>query len=108
MMPVKVEVYEQLLQASNYIESEIEFLIDGFKNGFSLESKIQVEGIRWTAPNLRLNVGNETILWNKVMKEVQAKNVAGPFEEVLYKWLIQSPIGQVPKDGGKATRLIFH
>ena len=46
-----------------------------------------------TAPNLKLTVGNETILWNKVMKEVKAKRYAGPFTEDF----IQSPIGLVPK-----------
>ena len=40
------------------------------------------------------------------MKEVQAQRVAGPFNEIPYKNYIQSPIGLVPKAGGK-TRLIF-
>ena len=41
------------------------------------------------------------------MKEVKANRVVGPFKEIPYKNFIQSPIGLVPKAGGK-TRLIFH
>ena len=42
------------------------------------------------------------------MKEVQAKCYARPFDLIPYKHFIQSPIGLVPKDGGKDCRLIFH
>ena len=80
--------------------------MEGFKKGLSL----QYEGTRDradTSDNLPLRVGNKTILWNKLMKEVKAKRVAGPFEQVPYDKFIQSPIGLVPKDGGK-MRLIFH
>ena len=41
------------------------------------------------------------------MKEVEQKCFAGPFENIPYKNFVQSPIGLVPKAGGK-TRLIFH
>ena len=42
------------------------------------------------------------------MKEVKEKRYAGPFEQIPFDNYIQSPIGLVPKDGGKDTRLIFH
>ena len=43
------------------------------------------------------------------MKEVEAGRYAGPFEEIPFdNNFIQSPIGLVPKDNGKDTRLIFH
>ena len=43
------------------------------------------------------------------MKEVQARRYAGPFANPPFDdHFIQSPIGMVPKDGGKQTRLIFH
>ena len=41
------------------------------------------------------------------MKEVKEKRFAGPYDEILFKYFIQSPVGLVPKSGGK-TRLIFH
>ena len=42
------------------------------------------------------------------MKEVGAKWFVGPFEKPPFDHYIQSPIGLVPKDNGKKTRLIFH
>ena len=61
-----------------------------------------------TAPNLKLRIGNKTELWNKVMKEVDLGRYAGPFEDPPFDSFVQSPIGLVPKDKGKKTRLIFH
>ena len=82
--------------------------MSGFCDRFDIryrgDTKVQLE-----SRNLKLRgVGNETILWNKVMKEVEAKRVAGLFKEIPYKYYIQSPIGLVEKDGGSDCRLIFH
>ena len=52
-------------------------------------------------------VGDKVDLWNKIMKEVEAKRVAGPFDEIPFENYIQSPVGLVPKAGNK-TRMIFH
>ena len=63
------------------------------------------------SPNLKLNIGDEVDLWNKVMKEVKLGRYAGPFKEIPDEFaddFIQSLIGLVPKDDGKDTRLIFH
>ena len=57
---------------SKYDIEESKFLIDGFRNGFSIGYD-QSESVQLTAPNLQLRIGDETVLWNKVMKEVQAK-----------------------------------
>ena len=61
-----------------------------------------------TAPNLVLRIGSELELWNKVMKEVKLKRYVGPYEEIPFDSYIQSLIGLLPKDNGKATHLIFH
>ena len=106
--PVDVDKFEKLLHESKYDRKETEFLIDGFRNGFSLGYEGE-ENVKISSPNLKFrNVGNQTILWNKVMKEVREKRYAGPFEKIPFDNFIQSPIGLVPKDGGKDTRLIFH
>ena len=42
------------------------------------------------------------------MLEVQKGRYAGPFDKPPFEYFIQSPIGLVPKDKGKKTRLIFH
>ena len=105
---MNVSRLEQLLRLSQYDEVKTEFLVDGFSKGFDLGYVNENTEIQQTAPNLKFTIGNKTILWNKVMKEVQAGRYAGPFERIPFKNYIQSPIGLVPKDGGKKTRLIFH
>ena len=106
--PVKVKVLEELLTKSNYDQSETAFLLDGFTNGFSLEYQ-GPQNVKITSPNLKFReVGTPTELWNKVMKEVKAERYAGPFEKIPFENFIQSPIGLVPKDGGRDIRLIFH
>ena len=105
--PVKVGKLESLLNRTEYPHQEMVFLCDGFRNGFD----IGYEGPqhrRSCASNLPLSVGNETILWNKLIKEVKLGRVAGPFEDIPFQNYIQSPIGLVPKAGGDETRLIFH
>ena len=56
--PVKAERLEFLLRQAGYDSEKSEFLVQGFKNGFSLE----YEGDRTettTAPNLRFLFGNK-------------------------------------------------
>ena len=105
---MNTQVLEELLLLSNYDKQETAFLLNGFRNGFSIGYKGQ-ENVKIKSPNLKFRgVGNPTILWNKVMKEVKGQRYAGPFEEIPFQYFIQSPIRLVPKDGGKDTRLIFH
>ena len=105
--PVNTKRFRQLLEISKYDKKKTQFLINGFDNGFPLGYEGPTK-IQKFAPNLTLRVGSPTILWNKIMKEVKEKRYAGPFTEPPFKNFIQSPIGLVPKDGGKETRLIFH
>ena len=97
-----------MLTETNYDQEQARYLVNGFRFGFNLGYAGRRTKIRRLAPNLRLNVGSPTQLWNKVMKEVKLKRYAGPYLEVPYQNFIQSPIGLVPKDHGKDTRLIFH
>ena len=97
-----------MLVESEYDKTETKFLVDGFKNGFSIGYEGN-EQVKIKSPNLKFReVGDPVQLWNKVMKEVKEERYAGPFEEIPFENYIQSPIGLVPKDGGKDTRLIFH
>ena len=105
--PVKVEVFGKLLKQSGYDSKGTEYLVRGFKEGFSLEYKGDRKVIR-SAPNLKLRIGSPVVLWNKVMLEVEKGRYAGPFEKPPFEHYIQSPIGLVPKDKGTKTRLIFH
>ena len=106
-MPFNVVELNQLLVESNYPARKRNFVVQGFKYGFSLKYH-GPQKVRRYAPNLMLRSGNKYDLWNKVMTEVQANRYAGPFDEVPFDNFIQSPIGLVPKDKGTKTRLIFH
>ena len=104
--PVNANRLEQLLRESKYNQEETKYLVTGSKHGFSLEYEDPL--IRQdTSKNLPFHVGDKFDLWAKIMKEVNLKRYAGPFKKVLFENFIQSPIGLVPKAGGK-TRLIFH
>ena len=107
--PVKADTLNKLLIEVNYPRKKRLFLVKGFKKGFSLQYRGNRK-VRMTSPNLKFTVGDKVVLWNKVMKEVQAKRYAGPFpyDKPPFEYFIQSPIGLVPKDGGRETRLIFH
>ena len=106
--PVDVDKLEQLLIETNYDKVETEFLVNGFRNGFSIGYSGSHE-VKINSPNLKFReVGDPITLWNKVMKEVKELRYAGPFESIPFEYYIQSLIGLVPKDGGKDTRLIFH
>ena len=101
-------VLQQLLEQAKYPQSEISFLIQGFNKGFDIGYQ-GPQDRQDEAPNIPLRVGSPTEMWNKLMKEVSLSRVAGPFtkQRFPFKNYVQSPIGLVPKAGGK-TRLIFH
>ena len=105
--PVNPTYFEELLKESNYDERKTKFIVNGFKNGFTLEYRGPTK-IKLTSPNLKLSIGDEIDLWNKVMKEVKLKPYAGPFKTIPFENYIQSPIGLVLKDNGKNMQLIFH
>ena len=104
MTPVDIDLFEKLLIEANYDQNETRFLTNGFRFGFPLQYHGKPD-VQLVAPNLKFKIGTEEELWRKVMKEVKLGRFAGPFDKIPYKYFIQSPIGLVPKDGGKATRL---
>ena len=105
--PIRIEKYEQLLRDTKYLAEDRDFLVRGFKEGFDIGyDGPAVQQNR--AENIHFTIGNEAELWNKIMKEVKLGRYAGPFKNIPYQNFIQSPIGIVPKGGGKKTRLIFH
>ena len=106
--PINADKLRELLVWSNYDRQETEFLFKGFTEGFDIEYQ-GPEDRQDRSKNLPFRIGNERILWNKIMKEVEAKRVAGPFSKnsIPFDNYIQSPLGLVPKSGNKA-RMIFH
>ena len=78
--PVKIEVYEMYLHDSGYsskFPEKAKLLIDGFKHSFDLGYEGD-EHVKRSAQNLKIRIGTEKDLWNKVMKEVKLKRYAGP------------------------------
>ena len=106
--PVHAGKLKMLLEKAGYCPDKTEYLYQGFSSGFSLKYQGNLNRGRHFTPNLKFRVGSLLELWNKVMKEVEAGRYAGPFEEPPFDCFVQSPIGLVPKDKGKKTRLIFH
>ena len=106
VMPVKVDVLQQLLWDTGFDKEKSDFLIDKFINGFPIGYDGDTN-VKMRSPSLKLNMGSECILWNKVMKEVKLNRYVGPFKDIPYDNFIQSPIGLVPKDNGKDVQLIL-
>ena len=106
--PINVKQLEKFLHEVNYHPDLTTELIEGFHAGFDLGYRGPTERVN-TSRNLPFTpgVGDPVDMWNKIMKEVKLNRYAGPYDEVPYKFYVQSPIGLVPKVGGK-TRLIFH
>ena len=97
---------EQLLIESNYDRGKTNFIVQGFKEGFSLGYSGPHDR-RDELNNIPLHIGTKSEVWAKLMKEVKLGRYAGPFDCPQFQNYIQSPIGLVPKDGGRQTRLIF-
>ena len=108
MIPIHVPELNCLLKWTEYPKDLTNKLITGFVCGFDLGYR-GPEIRQDTSENIPIKkgVGSLTDMWNKVMKEVQANRVAGPFGKIPFDSYVQSPIGLVPKAGNK-TRLIFH
>ena len=86
--PVDHKKLEQLLVETNYDRVETEFLVDGFRSGFDIGYNGPL--VRQSrAKNLPFTIGNKVELWNKFMKEVRLKRVAGPFKDIPYENFIQ-------------------
>ena len=105
--PMDVDVFKKLLIQSKFNKRQRIRIINGFRFGFPLCYEGD-QNIKRFSLNLKLTVGMQTDLWNKVIKEVEGKRYAGPYLSPPFETFAQSPIGLVPKDKGTKTRLIFH
>ena len=89
-----------------YDKTEAAFLINGFKNGFSLQ--YQGPHKPTNCKNLKSASSHPDIVKQKINKEVQLKRVEGPFTNRPISTLRVSPIGLVPKKTCGDFRLIHH
>ena len=96
MTPVNADAFAQAMSQAGYDQEKINYLYQGFMNRFDIKyAGPQVR--RSFSNNIPLKIGSKTQLWNKLMKEVKLKRVAGPYDDVPFDNFIQSPIGLVPK-----------
>ena len=76
---MKAEVFRDLLREAKYDKDGIELLYNGFSKGFKIGYKGDINA-KILSNNLRFDgIGNNTMVWNKVMKEVKSLIFAGPF-----------------------------
>ena len=86
--PIRVHEFERLLLETNYDRNKMKKLVEGFSQGFDLGYEGDPH-VKLRSINLKFKgVGNNTILWNKVMKEVKLGRYAGPYSEVPFEYFI--------------------
>ena len=103
---VNAQALKELLVKAKYNTNEVKFLYKGFTEGFDIGYRGPIHR-RSESKNILFTVGDKFKMWEKIMKEIAAGRVAGPYDTIPFNDYIQSPIGLVPKSGNK-TRLIFH
>ena len=103
--PIKFKNLEKALKGYDILKAQ--FLLNGFKNGFSLMYEGPHEPSN--SKNLKSALQYENVVRQKIEKEVKLGRVAGPFETRPLPTLRVSPIGLVPKKSDKTDfRLIHH
>lgn len=105
--PVNPEALRDILIECNYDFNKTQYLYQGYKYGFRLgyEGPSTRQAV---SENHKLKLGNKTVLWNKLMKEVEAGRVSGPHAKPPQEGsFVQSPIFLVDKDHGTKFRMVF-
>ena len=105
LAPSPVNIVQLQKDLAHYDTAEAKSLLDGFKNGLSL----QYDGPRkpTDSKHLKSAITHADIVMEKNQKEVDLKRVAGPFQRPIPTLRI-SPIGVVPKKAPNEFRLIHH
>ena len=96
--PLDADKLYAILCETLYDATETKFLVEGFTKGFDIGYRGPVNRQRKSS-NIPFSVGDKYDMWAKIMKEVKAKCLVGPFDQVPFENFIQSPIGLVPKAG---------
>ena len=97
-------ILEQFLEG--YSAPEKQFLIGGFTNGFHVpfDGNLKFRDCKNLLSARRL----PHILKNKIIAEIEAKRVVGPFDKPPFEHFQVSPLGLVPKHEAGEFRVIHH
>ena len=104
--PVRVHVLVKYLSAINYDQSEINFLHQGFTEGF----RVNFQGQRSTALQYCENHTSASqaseIVNIKLQEEIATGRIAGPFDKPPFQHFQCSPLGLVPQKAVNEFRII--
>ena len=105
-LPTPVKVHNFGIVLEGYDSSKVDYLIQGFKNGFSLHC----DGLPVVleSKNLASAFANPQVVDKKLAKELEAHRLAGPFKTPPLHDFCVSPLGVVPKKKIGEFRLIHH
>ena len=84
MTPLKLEIFAKQLEIAGYDMTETKFLVDGFTSGFDI-GYAGPEIRQSSSHSIPLTIGTKEDLWNKIMNEVKAGQVAGLFDQVPFQ-----------------------
>ncbi len=104
--PVRSENFAKFLDG--YPREDKKFIVDGFSHGFKLHYMGDKSKIR-EFPNMKSALLNPREIWEKIMKEVVHKRVAGPYLHPPFESYLCSPLGLIKKAGEpNKFRMIFN
>ena len=101
--PVKIDRLKAFLEGYN--QQLVEYIVKGFKEGFSLCSRAKVNNIE--PKNLKSAYLHPEVLDDKIKKEVDLGRLLGPFDSRPFDDMCLSPIGLQQKKSGD-FRMITH
>ena len=94
-IPVNPEVLGELLSKIEYLESKIEYLVEGFTKGFWVGFEgPRRESLKGNHPSAR---DRPTIVKSKLQKEIDVNRIARPFRVVPLANFVTNPLRLVPK-----------
>ena len=102
--PVRADRLEKLLHGYPFPLKG--YLLRGFNFGFRVH--YQGERRNFEPPNLKSAIARPDIVRDKLIKEISAGRIAGPFRKPPFPDMFCSPLGIVPKKNPSEFRLIQH
>ena len=94
-LPTPIKYDRLAFYLLGYDQNKVQYLLNGFKHGFNLE--FEGKRVSQFSPNLKSALEKKEIVTGKIIKELTAGRIAGPFSEPPFSSMKISPLGIVPK-----------